>query len=155
MGAPLAKSPPRGLGRSPPTALRIESRMISASDMPRRRAARLIADLSSAGRYTVVLSMTVWYHRWRWHFAQDLLDALGDIAPAASASRGSQELALRAAEVLADRLARDLGDRRACPTGFVAEPQVNFFWQLDRGPLYGMPAYLAGSRRSTVPASGG
>lgn len=45
----------------------MESLMTSASDTRRCRAACLIAALSSGGRYTVVLSMEVWYHRWRWH----------------------------------------------------------------------------------------
>lgn len=50
IGDRLAKRPPRGRGRSSPTATRIESRMTSASDTPRCRATRLIADLSSVGK---------------------------------------------------------------------------------------------------------
>ena len=50
IGAPLENRAPRGRGRSSPTALRIELLMTSASETPRLWAARLIADLSSAGR---------------------------------------------------------------------------------------------------------
>src|ERR1035437_7194003 len=50
IGAPLANRSPWGRGRSSPTALLIESLMTAASDSPRRRATRLIADLSSGGR---------------------------------------------------------------------------------------------------------
>src|SRR5262245_24633326 len=60
IGAPLANNPPRGAGRGCPTVERRDSRITSASEIPRSLATRLTAALSSGGRYNVVFSIDVY-----------------------------------------------------------------------------------------------
>src|SRR5215831_10926438 len=60
IGAPLANNPPRGAGRADPTVERRDSRITSASEIPRSAATRLTAALSSGGRYRVVFSIAVY-----------------------------------------------------------------------------------------------
>ena len=61
--APPCATSPAGSASSSVTDACADS---AAGNTPRAAAARRTAAFRSSGRYSVVFSTHVWYHRWRW-----------------------------------------------------------------------------------------
>src|SRR5581483_3909383 len=79
--------------------------------------------------------------------AEDLLDALRNVAPAtATGTRGEQSPPTTAGEMRLDRLARQLRDRQPPAPRFQAQLAIQLVGELDGRALHGMPAYHAATR---------